>query len=62
MIICMYCTSLVSSSTDIRSAGPVMTPEVTAELIKSRAVLILETLGTLSVATVGGSPPSSQEV
>ena len=58
----IVCTSLVSSSTDIRSAAPGVTPEVTAELIKSRAVLVLETLGTLSVATVGGSSSSSQEI
>ena len=53
---------LVSSLIDIRSVGPGDTVEVLAELIEARAVLILETLGTLSVATVGRSSPSSQKV
>ena len=53
---------LVSILIDIRSVGPGDTVEVLAVLIEARAVLILETLGTLSVATVGGSPASSQHV
>ena len=53
---------LVSILIDIRSVGPGDTVEVLAELIEARAVLILETLGTLSVATVGRSSPSSQKV
>ena len=47
---------------DIVGVRPSVTVEVTAVLVEAGAVLILETLGALSVATVGWPPPSSQHV
>ena len=61
-LILIWMILFVSNLVDIICVCSGVTVEVTAELIEARAVLILQTLSTLSVATVCRPPSSSQHV